>query len=124
MKTTDLTPAQARGPTDTFVLVDERQDCINWGNFDADTAGDAPSDPGLYEFSGDMPGMYHNRSAGFAFADGHSSIQHWLDLRTTPSLQPPNVTGGFPGPAGNGLVVPRDVDVRWLQLHAVKAMPQ
>jgi prepilin-type processing-associated H-X9-DG protein len=26
--------------------------------------------PVLYEFSEDMPGMYHNRSAGFAFADG------------------------------------------------------
>jgi prepilin-type N-terminal cleavage/methylation domain-containing protein len=120
MKTTDLTPAQSPGPSDTWVFVDERQDCINYGNYGTMMAGDMPSEPALYEFYQDMPGMYHNRSAGFAFADGHGAIQHWLDSRTTPPYTAP----GTGGPAANPLVVARDVDVRWLQLHAVKAIPR
>jgi prepilin-type N-terminal cleavage/methylation domain-containing protein/prepilin-type processing-associated H-X9-DG protein len=125
MKTTDLISTQSRGPCDTWVFLDERQDCINWGNFATDMAGDVPNDPALYAFSEDMPGMYHDLSAGFAFADGHSSIQHWLDHRTTPPLQPPTIgSSGSTGPASPQLNVPRDVDVRWLQLHTVKANAQ
>jgi prepilin-type N-terminal cleavage/methylation domain-containing protein/prepilin-type processing-associated H-X9-DG protein len=123
-KTTDLIVTRSPGPSDTWVFIDERQDCINWGNYAADMSGDNPANPSLYEFSEDMPGMYHNRSAGFAFADGHASIQHWLDYRTTPPLQPPQVgMSGTTGPAVPALYVPRDVDVRWLQLHSVKALP-
>jgi prepilin-type N-terminal cleavage/methylation domain-containing protein/prepilin-type processing-associated H-X9-DG protein len=122
MKTTDLIAIQSPGPSDTWVFIDERQDCINWGNYLTDMSGDSPSDPAIYEFNEDMPGMYHNRSAGFAFADGHAEIQHWLDPRTTPPLQPPNAGAGSggAGPAVPALKVPRDVDVRWLQLHAVR----
>jgi prepilin-type N-terminal cleavage/methylation domain-containing protein/prepilin-type processing-associated H-X9-DG protein len=122
MKTTDLIIGRSPGPSDTWVFLDERQDCINWGNYETDMAGDAPNNPGLYAFSEDMPGMYHNLSAGFAFADGHSSIQHWLDRRTTPPLDPSRATDG--GPAVPDLAVPRDVDVRWLQLHTVTATPR
>jgi prepilin-type N-terminal cleavage/methylation domain-containing protein/prepilin-type processing-associated H-X9-DG protein len=120
MKTTDLIPSDSYGPVNTFVFVDERQDCINWGNFATDMAGDVPNEPQLYEFYQDMPGMYHNLSAGFAFADGHSTIQHWLDLRTTPPLYA--VSAG--SPADPARLVQRDVDVRWLQLHTVKAFQQ
>jgi prepilin-type N-terminal cleavage/methylation domain-containing protein/prepilin-type processing-associated H-X9-DG protein len=125
-KTTDLIPIQSPGPSDTWVFVDERQDCINWGNYACDMAGDSPNQPSQYEFSDDMPGMYHNRSAGFAFADGHATIQHWLDFRTTPPLQPPNpnAISGEQGPAYPALAVPRDVDVRWIQLHSVRIAPQ
>jgi prepilin-type N-terminal cleavage/methylation domain-containing protein/prepilin-type processing-associated H-X9-DG protein len=123
-KTTDLTPNQSRGPTDTFVFLDERQDCVNWGNYMTDMAGDSPSNPALYEFYQDMPGMYHDRAAGFAFADGHAIIQRWLDYRTTPPYVPVNTAkDAVNGPAANGLAVPRDVDVRWLQLHTVLAVP-
>jgi prepilin-type N-terminal cleavage/methylation domain-containing protein/prepilin-type processing-associated H-X9-DG protein len=121
-KTTDLTPPQSLGPTETFVFIDERQDCVNVGNYMTDMAGDTPSEPALYEFNEDMPGMYHNRAAGFAFADGHALIQRWQDFRTTPPLtQPSTAVGAITGPAANGLFVPRDVDVRWLQLHTVRA---
>lgn len=121
MKTTDLIALQSPGPSDTWVFLDERQDCINWGNYLTDMAGDSPSEPALYEFQQDMPGMYHNRSASFAFADGHADIQHWLDPRTTPPLVTP-LTGvdAVNGPAADGLPVPRDGDVRWLQLHTVR----
>jgi prepilin-type processing-associated H-X9-DG protein len=130
MKTTDLTPTQSPGPTETWVFVDERQDCINYGNYGTDMSGDYPShppNPTEYAFYWDMPGMYHNRSAGFAFADGHASIKNWLDYRTTPPLQPPNpnTPPGMPtGPAVPRLFVQGDVDVRWLQLHTVKAIHQ
>ena len=124
LKTTDLTAVQSPGPSDTWVFIDERQDCINWGNYLTDMDGDKPSEPALYQFNEDMPGMYHDRSAGFAFADGHASIQHWLDARTTPPLtQPSTAVGAQGGPAATPLSVPRDVDVRWLQLHATKAIP-
>jgi len=120
MKTTDLIAIQSPGPADTWVFLDERQDCINWGNYLTDMAGDSPSEPALYEFQQDMPGMYHNRSAGFAFADGHADIQHWLDPRTTPPLVTPSTgVDAVNGPAASGLPVPRDGDVRWLQLHTV-----
>jgi prepilin-type N-terminal cleavage/methylation domain-containing protein/prepilin-type processing-associated H-X9-DG protein len=121
LKTTDLISGASPGPSDTWVFVDERQDCINWGNYLTDMAGDTPSDPTQYQFNEDMPGMYHNRSAGYAFADGHATIQHWLDFRTTPPLQGAAVGGsGTTGPASPPLAVPRDMDVRWLQLHAVR----
>jgi len=120
LKTTDLTIAASPGPSQTWVFVDERQDCINWGNYLADMEGDTPYDPGIFQFDEDMPGMYHDKSAGYAFADGHAELHHWLDLRTTPPLQNPP-TGG---PAVPPLSVPRDQDVRWIQLHSVSALPQ
>jgi prepilin-type processing-associated H-X9-DG protein len=125
LKTTDLIVGQSPGPAQTWVFVDERQDCINWGNYCADMQGDSPNDPGAYQFDVDMPGNYHNNSAGYAFADGHSEIQHWLDPRTTPPLISPNQlsTGvdAATGPAVPPLSVPNDKDVRWIQLHSVTA---
>jgi prepilin-type processing-associated H-X9-DG protein len=124
-KTTDLVAGLSPGPVDTWVFIDERQDCINWGNYECDMSGDTPLQPASFQFSEDMPGMYHNRSAGFAYADGHANIQHWLDYRTCPPLQAPNPSAGSgaSGPAVPNLAVPRDNDVRWLQLHSVRPIP-
>jgi prepilin-type N-terminal cleavage/methylation domain-containing protein/prepilin-type processing-associated H-X9-DG protein len=126
MKTTDVNNiAQSPGPVNTWVFVDERQDCINLGNFMTDMAGDTPNDPSQYAYNQDMPGMYHDLSAGFAYADGHAAIQHWLDLRSTPPYTTPSTApDAVNGPAANGLPVPRDVDVRWLQLHTVRPIAQ
>jgi prepilin-type N-terminal cleavage/methylation domain-containing protein/prepilin-type processing-associated H-X9-DG protein len=125
MKTTDLVPGQSPGPSETWVFVDERPDCINWPDYLTVMAGNDPNHPSLYEFDTDMPGMYHNRSASFAFADGHVSMQHWLDLRTTPPYATPNPAPGYTGgPAALALAVPGDVDVSWLQLHAVRPLSQ
>ena len=123
MKTTDLIAGKSPGPSLTWVFLDERQDCINWGNYLTDMAGDTPSAPGIYEFDEDMPGMYHVRSAGFAFADGHAEIVHWHDPRTTPPLISTLNTdvGAANGPAArHPLIVPYDNDVTWLQLHTVR----
>ncbi|HEY3862405.1 MAG TPA: prepilin-type N-terminal cleavage/methylation domain-containing protein [Verrucomicrobiae bacterium] len=125
LKTSDLIPGESPGPANTWVFVDERQDCINWGNYLTDMTGDSPPSPGLYEFSEDMPGMYHNKAAGYAFADGHAEIHRWLDIRTTPPLESQSAMGTgvdtINGPAANPLPVPYDKDVTWLQQHTVSA---
>jgi prepilin-type processing-associated H-X9-DG protein len=125
MKTTDLIHFRSPGPSETWVFVDERQDCINWGDYLTDMSGGDPKDPGLYAFDEDMPGMYHNRSASFAFADGRVAMQHWLDFRTTPPYAQPNPASDYiGGPAVPSLDVPDDGDVRWLQVHAVLPLPR
>ena len=124
-KTTDLNGVQSYGPTQTWLFMDEREDCINWGNYQTDMAGDSPLDPAIDEFDEDMPAFYHNNCGMLSYADGHAALQHWMDSRTMPPLTAPgNLNKGkgvINGPAANGLLVPRDVDVRWLQIHTVKA---
>jgi prepilin-type N-terminal cleavage/methylation domain-containing protein/prepilin-type processing-associated H-X9-DG protein len=125
LKTTDLIPSQSPGPSMTWVFIDERQDCINWGNYMTDMSGDTPSVPFSYAFDQDMPAFYHNNSGSLAFADGHSEIHKWMDPRTTPPLISANQlnTGvgasNFPEPT-DPYVVPNDQDIRWLQLRTVR----
>jgi len=124
LKTTDLVPVTTYGPSQTWVFTDERQDCINWGNYLTDMSGDYnPNNYSYDEFYQDMPGFYHNRSGGFSFADGHAELHHWLDPRTCwPATNTIIRTqGAINGPAASGLDVPRNVDVVWLQQHTVKA---
>ena len=128
MKTTDLIAGTSPGPANTWLFMDERQDCINWGNYMCDMTGDngvRAANPGAYEFSQDMPGMYHNLAAGFAFTDGHAEIHKWLNHLTTPPLDQSINYGvdAINGPADPVLVVPNDQDVRWLQLHSVTRIP-
>ena len=58
-----------------------------------------------------MPGMYHNRAAGFSFADGHSEMKKWLDPRTTPPL----VEGAVDPLADTATPAPGSADVAWIQ---------
>jgi len=102
------------GPAKTFVLLDQREDSINWGNFAADMTG-YPDKPLLWQFNQDFPGSYHHRAGGFSFADGHSEIHRWLDQRTMPRLpknSPPHQFGVVPSP--------RNPDVFWLQDHSTR----
>jgi prepilin-type N-terminal cleavage/methylation domain-containing protein/prepilin-type processing-associated H-X9-DG protein len=103
------------GPPDKiFVFLDEREDCINWGNYMTDMKGYAnPASPALYEFDQDMPAFYHNRGCGFSFADGHSELHRWRDDRTMPAIQYGVATSRL-------LTVPRDQDVAWLQDHSTR----
>jgi prepilin-type processing-associated H-X9-DG protein len=90
-----------------FVVLDEREDSINDGWFatDPDT---------MYQLI-DYPASYHNRAAGFSFADGHSEIHRWRDARTMPSLSPGQLL-----PLNVNL--PGDQDVVWLSQHAAGSM--
>jgi prepilin-type N-terminal cleavage/methylation domain-containing protein/prepilin-type processing-associated H-X9-DG protein len=95
---------QIKSPVNMFVFLDEREDSINDGWF--------ASNPDTAWNLIDYPASYHNRAAGFSFADGHSEIKKWLDPRTTPVLK-----------AGQllplNVVLTGDVDVRWLAQKAI-----
>jgi prepilin-type N-terminal cleavage/methylation domain-containing protein len=99
------------GPSATFLLLDMREDSIDWGNFATDMTGwpDQPDQTGFY----DLPGSYHHRAGGFSFVDGHSEIKRWLDDRTMPPLVP----GGL---IFDQFRSPDNPDVGWLQEHATR----
>jgi prepilin-type N-terminal cleavage/methylation domain-containing protein/prepilin-type processing-associated H-X9-DG protein len=63
-----LSTISAPGPSGLWVLIDENPDELNDGAF-----GFGMERPIWY----DVPGTYHNRGAGFAFADGHSETHAW-----------------------------------------------
>jgi prepilin-type N-terminal cleavage/methylation domain-containing protein len=84
------------GPTDTWVLVDERNDTINDGYFEVMMSK---------EVIVDFPASYHDNSGCLNFADGHSETKRWLDPRTRPASAV--LRSGSP----------RNVDLKWLQAH-------
>jgi len=98
-------------PSNIFVFLDMRQDTVNWSNFMSNMTGYSPDNPDDWQFA-DIPGDYHDRAAGFSFADGHAEIKRWLDGRTTPPLLPaPNIlTMDAPQPDNQ--------DIYWLQEHS------
>ena len=95
----------APGPSETWVLIDERMDSINDGFF-------VVWMPGYGNMSSttmvDFPASYHNNAAGFSFADGHAEIHKWRDPRTSPDLK-------FNGGIGLNVAQPNNVDVKWMQ---------
>jgi len=94
------------GPAKTWVFVDEREDSIDDGYFAVNMTG-YPDQPRTIIWV-NYPASYHGKSAGVAFADGHSEIRRWRDPRTTPPMVP-------------GVLMPLNVsspnneDLRWLQ---------
>jgi prepilin-type N-terminal cleavage/methylation domain-containing protein len=94
------------GPAGIFLLLDMREDSIDWGNFAPDMTGwpDHPEQAGFY----DLPGSYHHLAGGFSFVDGHAEIKRWRDARTMPPLVPDGLVPDiFPSP--------NNPDVLWLQ---------
>jgi prepilin-type N-terminal cleavage/methylation domain-containing protein/prepilin-type processing-associated H-X9-DG protein len=117
---TDLADTvRSPGAANTFLFIEERQDCINWGNFITDMSGypltNRPAIPGLYRWNVDLPGAYHDRAGGISFCDGHAEIHKWVDGSTTPPI-------GLEFGKGSGttLPVPYSVDVGWLQNASVR----
>ena len=98
------------GPSHVWVLVDEREDRINYGNAFTDMTG-YPETAAAWRFHYDYPGSYHNRAAGFSFADGHAEIKKWLDDRTVPPVQ--RGTSLFYGQ--EYVASPRNRDIFWMQ---------
>jgi len=95
----------APGPSETWVLIDERMDSINDGFF-------VVWMPGYGNMSStrmvDFPASYHNNAAGFSFADGHAEIHKWKDPRTSPNLK-------LNGNIALNVNQPNNVDVKWMQ---------
>jgi prepilin-type N-terminal cleavage/methylation domain-containing protein len=102
-------------PSGIFVFLDMREDTVNWSNFMIDMTGYNPVNSSAWQWTGDFPGMYHNRAAGLSFADGHSEIKKWLDGRTTPPMSPPgSILNASVAQAGNP-------DIYWFQDHSTRA---
>ncbi len=111
------------GPVKTFVFLDEREDCINWGNFMTDMSGYPCTlyprgNPGLYEWNEDLPASYHGQACGFSFADGHSEIHRWRVGSTMPPLAIGVLTGGKG--SGQTWPAPYSMDVAWMQDHTAR----
>ena len=81
------------GPSDTYVMMDENPFTINDGSLATPAYAVAGA-----TYLVDFPASSHGKAAGISFADGHSVIHKWLDVRT----YTPNTPEGGLGPAGNG----------------------
>jgi hypothetical protein len=103
-------------PIEHAAFLDQREDSINFGNFYFDMTG-YPDKQEQYQFSGDLPGSYHNRAGGFSFADGHTDIKRWVDPLTTPPL-----IRGQRRPINYIYKSPHNPDIRWLQHRATRKM--
>ena len=69
-------------PSLCYVLLDEHPDSINAGGF-ANMMVESPGAARIIDF----PASYHNGAAGISFADGHSEIRKWVDVRTKPPVK-------------------------------------
>ena len=103
------------GPARTWVLVDEREDRINFGNCFTDMIG-YPDAPNQLRFHFDFPGSYHNRACGFSFADGHAEIKKWRDDRTVPPIQ----KGMALYSSQEFVASPRNQDILWMQERSTR----
>ena len=105
-----LSDMTAPGPSETWVLIDQREDAINaTAEFSVDMTG-FPNSAASQRFW-DYPAMHHNNGAVLSFGDGHSESKHWRDPRTTPPLVP----GGF---LQLGMPSPNNPDLSWLRAHS------
>ena len=100
-------------PTDIFVFLDEHPDSITDGYF-------LNKNSGYYYRSSvsqwlHLPASYHNHSTTLAFADGHSSLHHWLKPATTVRPSAPDAAGlPIPIPATPASEL---ADFEWLMSH-------
>jgi prepilin-type N-terminal cleavage/methylation domain-containing protein len=78
---TKLSTMTRPGPARTFVILDESAITINDGFFAPDMAGYDPYQPSALAFI-DVPATFHNKAGSLSFADGHSEIHKWRDVRT------------------------------------------
>jgi len=109
---------QISHPTQIFLFLDMRQDVVNWDNFMQDMDGYNPVQPTSWQL-GDMPGMYHNKGAGFSFTDGHAELKRWVDGRTCPPLAQNGTALTDTGWSGTTAGA-NNPDVYWLQDHSTE----
>ena len=105
MKGSDL---QNPGPSQLWVLLDEREDSINEGFFVVEMLGH-PDRPAFHTLV-DVPASYHAGAGALNFADGHAEIRRWLDSRTKPPLT--DLSSAQHLPCAN------NPDVAWLQARS------
>lgn len=92
------------GTSMLFVFLDEHPLSINDGQFAVEM-----QTTGAFAQIIDWPASYHNRAAGFSFADGHAEIHRWLGTK---------ILGGGAGNGGSGASAQDSApDIAWLQAH-------
>jgi prepilin-type N-terminal cleavage/methylation domain-containing protein/prepilin-type processing-associated H-X9-DG protein len=89
-----VTDFKRLAPTDAIIFWDERRDKINDGFFWIRMDNEIR----------DLPGIYHNKSTSFTYADGHAALYKWKDARFV-ALTGDTTDWGSP-------------DFKWLQEHA------
>ncbi len=72
-----FTKGDIDNPAMRYVFVDEHPDSINAGGFANMMVESSPNARII-----DFPASYHNGAGGISFADGHSEIRKWVDVRT------------------------------------------
>jgi prepilin-type N-terminal cleavage/methylation domain-containing protein/prepilin-type processing-associated H-X9-DG protein len=87
-------------PSKAWIFIDEHPNSINDGYFQVGMTSD------LFP---DVPASYHNKGAGFSFADGHSEIKRWKNSNTILTPQ-----AGIP-PVHNLAAGPNNQDLIWLR---------
>lgn len=93
----------AASPIDLWLFTDESVDTLDDGTF-AVTEDFSPAEPNAWRIA-DLPGVYHQRGTGMAFADGHAGIKLWTDPRTIMAFS------GYQ-------TMPRNEDLLWLESHS------
>ena len=79
-----------RQPSEIFVFLDEHPDSIDDGYF---------LERDYYPEWHDLPASYHNGSAAFSYADGHSALHRWLVSNTFAPPAPNSANLPIPVPA-------------------------
>jgi prepilin-type N-terminal cleavage/methylation domain-containing protein/prepilin-type processing-associated H-X9-DG protein len=94
--------SQIPHPSEIFVFLDEHPDSINDGYF---------LERDYYPEWHDLPASYHNGSAAFSFADGHSSLHRWVE--------PITIAPSAPNAANLPIAVPATArtDFEWVMDH-------
>jgi prepilin-type processing-associated H-X9-DG protein len=93
------------GTSMLFVFLDEHPLSINDGQFAVEM-----QTTGAFAQIIDWPASYHNRAAGFSFADGHAEIHRWLGTK---------ILAGGAGNGGSGQSAQDSApDMAWLQAHS------
>jgi len=101
-------------PTEIFVFLDEHPDSINDGYFVNEAGTPAQSYYNEYAEWTHLPASYHNNSAAFSFADGHSALHHWFNQSTLQPTSPPAAMLSIDLPTGDPNAV---ADFNWVISH-------
>ena len=102
-------------PTGIFVILDERHDSINEGNFATDLSntgrlsGEGTSNPYWWL---DTPASYHRKAVDLSFADGHVETHPWRESTTLGPI----------GSTGFRHTSATDRDIAWLQERAAERL--
>ncbi|HAV65503.1 MAG TPA: hypothetical protein DCY13_24405 [Verrucomicrobiales bacterium] len=100
-------------PAKLFVILDERSDSINEGNFATDLSNtgtfDGHGTPSPFWWM-DTPGSYHHNGVVLSFGDGHVEHHKWVESTTLGPI-------GITGPRHTSAT---DQDVAWLQERAAE----